>query len=235
MEGRFISYLRVSRESQRKSGLGLEAQRKAVEDYLNGGEWELISEYVEIESGGKDDRCELGKALRHAELTNSTLLIAKLDRLSRNAAFLLRLQQGSVKFVAVDMPDANNLTIGIMALVAQQEREAISRRTKEALAAAKARGQQLGNPNASEHMRDLNERGVGIEASSAIRKMKSDDYAMKVIGVIDGIQATGIVTLGAVAEELNRQGILSPRGGTWHKTSVSRVMKRARDLRKSGK
>ena len=133
--GKFISYLRVSTTKQEASGLGLEAQRKAVLDYLNGGSWELLAEYMETESGKKNDRPKLSKALDHCKITGATLVIAKLDRLSRNAHFLLGLQDAGVKFIAVDMPTANELTVGIMALVAQEERKAISARTKAALAA----------------------------------------------------------------------------------------------------
>ena len=136
----FVSYLRVSTTKQGASGLGLEAQRKAVADYLNGGDWTLLGEYVEVESGRKNDRPELLKALEHCRLTGAKLVIAKLDRLSRNAHFLIGLQEAGVPFVAADMPNANELTVGIMALVAREERKAISSRTKAALAAAKERG-----------------------------------------------------------------------------------------------
>ena len=140
-------------KKQSDSGLGLKAQRSAVENFLNGGSWELMEEYLEIESGKKTNRAELNKALQHAKVTRSTLVIAKLDRLSRNAEFLLRLQRKGVGFVAADMPQANTLTIDLMALVAQQEREAISKRTKEALAAAKSRGVKLGSSHGAIHMR----------------------------------------------------------------------------------
>ena len=142
--GAFISYLRVSTARQGKSGLGLEAQRKAVADYLNGGNWQLLAEMVEVESGKKSDRPVLQEAIDLSRATGATLVVAKIDRLTRDAAFLLSLRDAGIDFVAADMPDANRLTVGIMALVAEQEREAISRRTKDALAAAKARGVQLG-------------------------------------------------------------------------------------------
>ena len=142
--GAFISYLRVSTARQGKSGLGLEAQRKAVADYLNGGNWQLLAEMVEVESGKKSDRPVLQEAIDLSKATGATLVVAKIDRLTRDAAFLLSLRDAGIDFVAADMPDANRLTVGIMALVAEQEREAISRRTKDALAAAKARGVQLG-------------------------------------------------------------------------------------------
>src|SRR3954471_9889154 len=145
MQGRYVSYLRVSTDRQGRSGLGLEAQRAAVAAYLDGGNWSLLSEFVEVESGKRDtNRPELAKALHLAKITGAVLLIAKLDRLSRDAHFLLGLEKAGVDFVAVDMPAANRLTVGIMAMVADEERRAISARTKAALAAAKARGRQLG-------------------------------------------------------------------------------------------
>src|SRR3954454_23560118 len=116
--GRFVAYLRVSTDRQGRSGLGLEAQRKAVEDFLNGGGWDLIAEFVEVESGKRDDRPKLAEALALCRLHNATLVIAKLDRLSRDAAFLLGLQRAGVRFVAADMPEANELVAGIMAVVA---------------------------------------------------------------------------------------------------------------------
>src|SRR5215207_5058697 len=150
-KGRYVSYLRVSTDRQGRSGLGLEAQRKAVADFLNGGRWDLIAEFVEVESGKRDDRPKLAEALALCRLHNATLVIAKLDRLSRDAAFLLNLQKAGVRFVAADMPEANELVVGIMAVVAQAERKMISARTKAALAAAKARGVRLGK---SENLRN---------------------------------------------------------------------------------
>jgi DNA invertase Pin-like site-specific DNA recombinase len=129
--GKFVSYLRVSTKRQGESGLGLEAQRHAVETFLNGGKWQLVEEHVEVESG-KDDknRPALHEALEACKLYRATLVIAKLDRLSRDPHFLLGLQKAGVEFIAADMPHANKLTVGIMALVAQQEREFISQRTR---------------------------------------------------------------------------------------------------------
>src|SRR5271156_4544949 len=142
--GNFVSYLRVSTARQGQSGLGLEAQRASVADYLNGGKWEVIKEFVEVESGSRNDRPELAKAMSLCRLRNATLVIAKIDRLSRDAHFLLGLQKAGVRFVAADMPEANEMVVGIMAVVAQAERKMISTRTKAALAAAKARGVKLG-------------------------------------------------------------------------------------------
>ena len=138
-EGKFVSYLRVSTKRQGESGLGLDAQRKAVDDFLNGGRWELIGERVEVESGKSDtNRPELERALKLCRLHSATLVIAKLDRLSRDAHFLLGLQKAGVRFVAADMPEANEMVVGIMAVVAQAERKMISARTKAALAQKRA-------------------------------------------------------------------------------------------------
>src|SRR3954468_5314792 len=144
--GRFVSYLRVSTDKQGRSGLGLEAQRTAVAGFLNGGRWELVAEFVEIETGKRADRPVLAQALATCRLHRAVLVIAKLDRLARDAHFLLGLEKAGVEFVAADMPHANRLTVGIMALVAEEEARATSARTKAALAAAKARGVRLGNP-----------------------------------------------------------------------------------------
>ena len=129
--------------------MGLEAQQKAVRDYLNGGAWELVAEHVEIESGKNADRPELAKALDACRRHKAKLVIAKLDRLSRNLAFIATLMEAGVEFLAVDNPHANKLTVHILAAVAQHEREMISERTKAALQAAKDRGVRLGNPNLS--------------------------------------------------------------------------------------
>src|SRR5579883_1614962 len=142
--GKWIAYYRVSTDKQGKSGLGLEAQRAAVKTYLNGGDWKLVREFTEIESGKRSDRPQLQAALDACRMFGAKLVIAKLDRLSRDAHFLLGLEKAGVDFVAADMPNANRLTVGIMAMVAEEERRMISKRTKDALAAAKRRGVKLG-------------------------------------------------------------------------------------------
>ena len=220
---KIVAYHRVSTIRQGVSGLGLEAQTKAIEDFARAREAEVVSSFTEVESGKNNKRPELGKALHLAKVTGATLLIAKLDRLSRNAVFLLTLRDSGVKFVAADMPDANDLTVGIMALVAQQEREAISKRTKEALAAAKARGTKLGNPNGAAALRRA---GKGNAAGVRAIQSKADDHASDLAPVVDSMHLEGISSLGEMATALNERGMLTPRGGRWHKSSVKNLLAR---------
>jgi len=214
--GQFVAYYRVSTQRQGQSGLGLEAQRKAVEDYLNGGDWELVAEFTEVESGKHADRPELTAALEKCRKLCATLVIAKLDRLSRNVAFISALMDSGIDFVAVDMPEANRLTIHILAAVAEHEREAISRRTKEALAAAKARGVKLGNPELDRV------RPIATEALQA----GADQFAANVAPVIREIQNAGISSLRGVAGALNARGIRTRRGRQWNASQVKNVLER---------
>ena len=220
---KIVTYHRVSTARQGISGLGLEAQAKAIEDFVRTRNGELLSSFTEVESGKNNDRPELEKALHLAKVTGAILLIAKLDRLSRNAAFLLTLRDSGVKFIAADMPDATDLTVGIMALVAQQEREAISKRTKEALAAAKARGTKLGNPNGAAA---LLRAGKGNKAGVKAIQANADRHAADLAPVISKLRAEGKSSLGMMATALNERGMLTPRGGRWHKSSVRNLMKR---------
>jgi DNA invertase Pin-like site-specific DNA recombinase len=220
---RFVAYERVSTKRQGASGLGLEAQRKAIDDLAASRGAEVIGRFTEVESGKLADRPELAKALHLAKVTGATLLIAKLDRLSRNAAFLLTLRDSGVRFVAADMPEANDLTVGIMALVAEQEREAISRRTKEALAAAKARGVRLGNPNGAAALRRAGRGGASLRAAIA---RNADRHADDLRAVIEDIRVGGASSLRAIAAEMNARGILTRRGGRWHVSTVLNLLKR---------
>jgi DNA invertase Pin-like site-specific DNA recombinase len=221
--GKFVAYHRVSTDKQGRSGLGLDAQRNAVEDYIDGGRGELVAEYVEVESGKRDDRPELERALHRCKVTGSTLLIAKLDRLSRNVAFISNLMDSGVDFVAVDFPQANRLTVHILAAVAEHEREMISQRTKAALAAAKARGVRLGNPNGAAHLRG---RG-NTEAVEALRA-GADAFAGDMAPVLEDVRAEGHASYRAMARELNRRGILTVRGGRWHPATVRNLIRRLR-------
>jgi DNA invertase Pin-like site-specific DNA recombinase len=220
---KIVSYLRVSTRRQGVSGLGLEAQRVAIENFAQRSHAKVVDTFTEIESGKFNTRPELAKALHLAKITGAILVIAKLDRLSRNAAFLLTLRDSGVKFIAADMPDANDLTVGIMALVAQQEREAISKRTKEALLAARARGVRLGNPNGAAALRRA---GRGNAASVQAIRHAADNHARNLKPVLDALAADGVVSLGAVAAALNERGMLTPRGAQWHKSSVRNLFER---------
>jgi DNA invertase Pin-like site-specific DNA recombinase len=153
MRGKFVSYLRVSTDKQGQTGYGIDAQRAAVASYLNGGDWQLLGEFVEVESGKRNDRPELDKALAAGRKHKAKLVIAKLDRLARNVALIANLMDGKVDFVCCDMPQANRLTIHVLAAVAEHEREMISDRTKAGLAAAKARGVKLGGPDCPQSMK----------------------------------------------------------------------------------
>jgi DNA invertase Pin-like site-specific DNA recombinase len=219
---RYYTLLRVpSTDRQGRSGLGLEAQRKAVEDFLNGGRWDLIAEFVEIESGKRDDRPKLAEALSLCRLHNATLVIAKLDRLSRDAAFLLGLQKAGVRFVAADMPEANELVVGIMAVVAQAERKMISARTKAALAAAKARGMRLGKPE------NLRNQDGGRVQGRVRRTVIAGERAVDLRPIIADVQAQGTSPLRQIAAGLNQRGIPTARGGAWSAVQVKRVLERA--------
>jgi DNA invertase Pin-like site-specific DNA recombinase len=163
-----ISYLRVSTAKQGASGLGLEAQRAAVAAYVSAGSHTLVTEYVEVESGTKAARPQLAAALTSCRLHRATLVIAKLDRLARNVAFIANLMDGAVEFVACDMPHANRLTLHLLAAIAEHEREMISQRTRAALQAAKARGVRLGNPNGAAAL--LGGCRAAAGASAAVRR-----------------------------------------------------------------
>jgi DNA invertase Pin-like site-specific DNA recombinase len=216
---RYVTYYRVSTERQGRSGLGLDAQRAAVEQFMhaNGPRSELAS-FTEIESGKHANRPELAKALLRCRQTHATLLVAKLDRLSRDAAFLLTLQQGAVKFVCADMPEANEAMIGFMAVMAQYERQMISTRTKAALAAAKARGQVLGNPKRQPGNRQ------SAAAASAANVARAAAHAADLRDVIADARSQGKTKLGQIAAHLTSLGIPTVRGSTWTATAVSRVL-----------
>ena len=216
MEGKFVAYYRVSTQQQGRSGLGLEAQRKAVADYLNGGGWELVAEFTEVESGKRNDRPELVAALALAKKQRAKLLIAKLDRLARNVHFISGLMESGVDFVAVDMPQANKLTVHILAAMAEHEREMISQRTRVALAAAKERGMKLGSPTLDR------DRPKGWKAN----KTQAQQRAEVVLPLIEGIKSAGITTLAGIAKALNARGVPTPRGGAWYATSVKNVLAR---------
>lgn len=219
MNGRFISYLRVSTAKQGASGLGLEAQRKAVTDFLNGGHWQLLNEVVEIESGKRDDRPKLADAMALCRVHGATLVIAKLDRLSRDAAFLIGLQKAGVRFVAADMPEANEMVVGIMAVVAQAERKMISNRTKSALQAVKARGVKLGG------FRGKVPTAENVQAATDARQARARARSADLSPTIAELRGQGITSAAGLAKALTDRGIPTARGGTvWQATQVQRLL-----------
>ncbi|TCK05864.1 recombinase family protein [Marinobacterium mangrovicola] len=223
---KLIAYYRVSTSKQGKSGLGLEAQRRDVEAYAAGSGATVIAEFTEIESGGKSDRAELQAAIERCQLVGGRLVIAKLDRLSRSVGFIAQLQDSGVRFVACDMPEANETMVQLMSVMAQAERKAISVRTRAALQAAKARGVQLGNPNLAA-AREARTGDVTAKARKA-RKVKANRHADLVMREIQSAQGEGLSSLGQIAGWLNEQQIGTPRGCEWTRAAVARVLKRKR-------
>ncbi|MFP5230787.1 MAG: recombinase family protein [Acidobacteriota bacterium] len=215
--GKFVSYIRVSTQRQGKSGLGLEAQRGSVTSHLNGGRWDLIAELVEVESGKRADRPKLAEALALCRRHKATLVIAKLDRLARNVAFIANLMESGVEFVACDMPQANRFTLHILAAVAEHEAAMISARTKAALAAAKARGVRLGAT-------DPNRIAKYARKGTQARQKASAARARELQPVIASLKAEGAITLHDLATGLNAKHISAPRGGEWSATQVMRLL-----------
>jgi DNA invertase Pin-like site-specific DNA recombinase len=197
-------------------GLGIAAQRKAVEDFLNGGTWTLAAEYVEQESGHNSDRPELAKAIALCKKLKAKLVIARLDRLARNVAFVSNLMERKIDFVACDMPNATPFMLHIYAAVAEQEARAISERTKAAMAAAKARGKKMGGPKIDE---------ARLMGNAANRKA-ADKFAANVKPIIAEIRSSGATSLRQVAAALQARGVPTARGGQWSATAVTHVMRR---------
>ena len=228
----FVVYLRVSTTAQGQSGLGLDAQESAVARYLEAypGEAKVLETVTEIESGkGGVDRPELARALRRCRLSGATLVVAKLDRLSRDQVFIHGLRDTGVRFVAADMPEANTLTLGVMAALAQYERELISERTRAGLAAAKARGVKLGGPNLDR------DRNVDTRAATAARVRSAaarSDELRSVIAEFRG-ESDHILTLAAIAERLNAAGYRTARGKAFQPTTVHRLLS-GKPARKKG-
>lgn len=219
-----ISYLRVSTARQGVSGLGLEAQRAAVTAHIAASGHTLVTEYVEVESGAKAARPQLAAALAACKLHRATLVIAKLDRLARNVAFISNMMDGGVDFVACDMPHANRLTLHLLAAIAEHEREMISQRTKAALQAAKARGRRLGNPNGAAGL--VAYAGQAALESGLRRTEQASQRADAVGQVIRDVVASGIEGSRAIAVALNERAIPSPSGGIWYEEQVRRTMAR---------
>ena len=220
----FVTYLRVSTDRQGRSGLGLEAQRKTVADHV-AGKGAIAAEYVETESGKRSDRPQLACALAEAKQLGAVLLIAKLDRLARNVAFIANLLESGVEIAAADMPEANRFLLHVMAAVAEHEAQAISDRTRAALAAAKARGVALGwsMPQRRDEQRQASRKGAAKNAQ------KADRHAANVLPIIRQIAEDG-ASLRQIANELNTRGIKTARGGLWYAGTVRNVMARERGI-----
>lgn len=218
---KYIAYYRVSTQRQGRSGLGLEAQKEAVRTFMAGrADAQVIAEFVEVESGRKADRVKLTSAMLMARMTHGTLLIAKLDRLARDAHFLLGLEKAGIDFVAADMPFANRVTIGVMALVAEEEARAISSRTKAALAARKARGLPLGNLAT---LRPADPET--LTRARAAWSRKAAEHAEMVLPAVQEMRAAGL-SLRATAGEMTARGFTTVKGGQWTAAQVSAVLRR---------
>lgn len=216
--GKFVAYYRVSTQKQGQSGLGLEAQQASVASYLNGGKWELIGEFIEVETGkganALDKRPKLRAALDICRRQGATLIIAKLDRLARNVHFVSGLLETGCDFVAADMPQANKVMIQMHAVMSEWERDQISARTKAALAAAKARGVKLGTAGKN-----------NLKQNIEVRTFAADLFATTLSGLIHSFKASGL-SQRAIVAQLNQIGIRTAKGGDWSLIQLQRVMHR---------
>jgi len=211
----FVAYLRVSTVRQGESGLGLEAQRSAVEAFARQHGGAIVASFVEVETGKRSDRPELGRALCAARKGKATLLIAKLDRLARNVAFIANLMEADVEFLACDQPFASRLTLHILAAVAEDEARRISERTKAALQAAKARGQKLGSPVAQKT----------VAKARAARSAYAARANATTLAVIREVQKSGVSSLAGIARTLEARGVKTPGGRSqWQPVQVSRLL-----------
>src|SRR5271157_6440640 len=216
-----VAYVRVSTSQQGRSGLGIEAQREALARFADGEGFEIVAEFVEVETGKGSDaldrRPELAAALAKARVLRRPVAVSKLDRLSRDVHFISGLMAQRVPFVVAELgPDVDPFVLHLYAALAEKERAMISRRTKDALRAAKARGVVLGNPRLSE----------AREAAKASQRAAKARHEANVRPIIDEIERSGAVTLRAIADALNARGVQTARGGRWHAGSVARVLRR---------
>lgn len=214
-EGKFVAYYRVSTDKQGELGLGMEAQRKAVDTYLNGGGWELIETFTEVESGKRhSNRPVLATAMEHCRKHKATLLIAKLDRLARNVHFISGLIESKLPFVCCDYPQADKMMLQMMAVFAEWERDRISERTKAALSVAKERGVELGK------------HGKVIAAEN---KAAAIEFAMTLKPTICALREEGFTSVRNLTDELNRRDVPTAKGGRWHVPTTHNLLKRLTD------
>jgi DNA invertase Pin-like site-specific DNA recombinase len=219
---KLIGYFRVSTQKQGVSGLGLEAQRDCVGNYAKSVGGTIIRSYQEIESGAKDDRPELAKAITDARRSKAIIVVGKLDRLARDAHLISGLQKAGVRFVACDMPDADETMIGVYAYFGQRERKLISERTKAAMAVAKSRGVEFGTPeNFTQAGREK-----GAAKAGVAHKRAADDAYGDLSPMIQELREQGL-TLDAIASRLNDEGHTTRTGAAWGKMQVSRILKRS--------
>lgn len=222
---KYISYIRVSTGKQQRSGLGLDAQTQTISDYISSHGGVVIESFTEIASGSNNDRDQLAKAILHCELKGAVLLVSHLDRLSRSVAFISALQESGIRFVVAENPQLTDMTVQILSVVAQAERQAISRRVKDALKQAKKRGVVLGNPSLDK-VRDR-----AVAAATVSRIANADQYAARVSSIIASVRNDlGVgASLRQLAAELNNRGFNTRRGAQWTAMSVSRVIQRISD------
>jgi DNA invertase Pin-like site-specific DNA recombinase len=225
-EGRFVSYLRVSTGKQGKSGLGLEAQRETVRQTLNGGDWQLLAEFVEVEGGRVSDRPQLAAALDRCRLMGAKLIVANVSRLTRNPDFMSRLAEAGVDVWFCDLPrvegPVGKFMLRQMLAVAELEAGFIGERTRKALAAAKARGVKLGGNRGN--LPAVSDKGR--EISRRVRMAKAQDRVKLVAPVIAELRASGATSLRQIADALNARSIPTPRGATWQPAQVKRLLER---------
>lgn len=223
-ESRFVAYYRVSTRKQSLSGLGLDAQRLTVESFIRSRSGQAVAEFTEQESGRNTSRPELLKALSACRVHRAVLVVAKLDRLARNAAFLLSLRDASVEIVACDLPSMNRMTVGIMAVVAEEESRMIADRTRSAMAAAKRRGATFGTPgNLSPEAR-----AHGSRIGGQVRAQRADNRALDLAPIVDQMRQEGCISLRQIANALTSRGIPSASGAAWSAMGVSRMLIRQR-------
>ena len=222
---KLIAYYRVSTAKQARSGLGLESQEETVTRFADAHNATVLKSYVEVETGKSAERPELGKALAHARRSRSTLVIAKLDRLARNVHFLSGLMEAGVKFMACDQPSANDLTLHVLAAVAQDEAKRISERTTAALAAFKARGGKLGASRLECRNLSTEARQLGPPAAGRIARQQADEAYVDLFPVIQDLRDQGM-SLRAIAKHLDDEGYETRRGCRWNHVQVRAVLRR---------
>lgn len=231
---KFVAYYRVSTQKQEKSGLGLEGQQAAFNQFLQQTDGRQIGQYIEVETGTrKRHRPQLQKAISHSRCSGATLVIAKLDRLARNVHFVSGIMESGVDFVACDNPHANRLTIHILAAVAEDEAVRISERTKAALAAAKRRGKKLGSARPG-HWKGSEDRRLegahkGGQAAATVNRQLADEVYDHISPLVKDLNQSG-KSLQTIADELNRIGHTTRRGHQWNRMQVLRLLNRSRQV-----